>query len=307
MYLAHLAYANNERPCRTTWLAVALGLALVGLYITRVIDPYDYVKITNEGVVRGNLEEGARLTYLGFFFTEDLIIGIIPLTILALASMIAILLPTSKVGVALALAATGIAAYVNFSVVTRTTLVSCGIAIALVAWLNRSEIRLVAVKRLAALACVLLVASAGFFFVVRKPVVQNAVAHVDAMAQRMDKANEDGRLDHWLEAVQRIAERPEGDARILMTSQYWAHNLFLDSALSTGLLGMLSIVAVFTLPLVRLYRVIAAGRLAASPLFQIVCAQFLAVWIAAQISPPNLAYFVFTMIATGFIYCLPHE
>ncbi len=303
MYFACLAHAKDEIPARTALIVFCMAMTLVALYLTRLIGTDDFVRVTGAGFERNNLDD--RIDYLGFFYTEDLTIGIIPFTLFALAATIGAFLPISRVSIVLILGAAAVAALVNFAVLTRTALACSTAAVLLVLFLDRQEIRKTSLRRAGLFALVALAALAGLLFGPSKPVREEVSLRTQAMSDRMAEADRDGRLDHWREAVTLIADSPEGGARPSMTTHHWAHNLLLDTGLSTGLIGMASIAIALLIPIARSVAVVRARSMVSSPLFQMLFCQFVAVLLAMQISPPNLPYIVFTAFFTGYIVSLP--
>jgi hypothetical protein len=304
-YLALLAHEAHEQPARTTWLGVAALIAAVALFAA--FSGFEYGNALGPDAAASMTGGWMRFDHVGIFSVNDFAPYAAPLTVLALAAGIGVLLPTRKSEVLLIVAGVVVSVIVAYAVMRRTAIASAAASLVVAAILGRHAIGRLSLRRLAWLAALAVGAALVFSVLSDRALRREVTARTGAMTEQFTEAEGDNRFDLLAEAASLIAANPGGHARNGMTSQVWARNLVLDVGLSTGIAGMLAVSLALLVPAWRSLRVIRAGAMRESPLFHVLLAQFGAVIVASQIVRPNLSYLAFVCLFTGYVYALPRK
>jgi len=273
----------------------SLCLAAVGLEVLRTVGVENIVKTVGLDLSRSNVDSNS-FTFLHYFTIVNVIIGMSTFAICALAGSVALFLNVpvgAKIVVALGFC---VALYTNVQVLTRGAVVSAGLgvfcAFPLVA-VNMGARRFI---RYSLVGICLFGGLAAYALTTNGAV--NEKAH--ALLQRISETGDDTRLLHWHEAAGIIQHNLLGGGRRFMQTHTWAHNLFLDTALSTGIPGLISVALCLFLAFARIARVLLQGRRELHPIFVVFLAQFLAVFVLCMTSPPNIPLFGFLLLGAGF-------
>lgn len=273
----------------------SLSLAAVGLEVLRTVGVENLVKTMGLSLSRSNVEN-ETFTYLHFFSITNVIIGMSSFAICGLAGIVILSLEAPAFIKCVSIIGFGVALYTNVQVITRGAVISAALGVAgafpfLAAKMGLRRLVRYSVAGLGALVVVL-----GFVVFANRSIMEN----VRFFAERVSQAGDDMRLTHWQEATGLIGRNPFGGGRVFMQTHTWAHNLFLDTALTAGFPGLCSVAFCLLLASLQICRVLLRSRGTLDPVFLVLLAQFLAVFVLAMTSPPSLPLFGFLLLVAGF-------
>jgi O-antigen ligase len=273
----------------------SLCLAAVGMEVLRTVGVETLVKIVGLGLSRSNAENESY-TYLHFFTITNVIIGMSTFAISALAGIVVLSLDAPIFIKCVSIFAFGIALYINIEVLTRGAVVSAALGIVgTFPWLA-AKMGLRRLLRYSAIGVGALAGLLAFVVLANRAIMEN----VRILGERISQTGDDARLTHWQEATRLIQRNPLGGGRVFMQTHTWAHNLFLDIALTAGLPGLLSVGLCLMLACLQICRVLLRGRGMLDPVFLVLLSQFLAVLVLSMTSPPSLPLFGLLLLVAGF-------
>ena len=273
----------------------SLCLAAAGLEVLRTVGIENLVKTMGLSLSRNNVENESY-KYLHFFVITNVIIGMSTFGICALTCIIVLILDVPVLVKCAGILGFALALYINVQVITRGAIVSAAVGILLSLPWVAGTMGPKKVFRYAVAAATLLagVLAYGYFF-------QKAIwEKVSALSERISESGDDSRLTHWNEAVGIIQRDIWGGGRGFMQTHTWAHNFFLDTALTAGIPGFLSLLALLVLVFLHIARVLLRGRRLLHPIFLVILSLFSAVFVLTMTSPPSLPLFGVLLLAAGF-------
>lgn len=278
---------------------MSIGLAVAGYTAVQTAGLDNIVSYAGSGVSRTNIA-GDEVFYWRFFSISNVIVGVIPYTIFALCAMALLFIPRLWRVKFLFVVAIALAIYVNFLVVTRTTILA-GVAAtgALLLLQFKSRIREIRPKAwmLVGIAAVLPVAVVVTY--------ARYTIELGSMLDRFALAFQDGRLLIWSESIPLILRYPLGGGIEHLMSANWGHNLFLDAGLSTGIVGLLAILAVVLIIARRCWQVARAGRLVTNIADIYMVAAFIGTLLVNMVMPPQVSMMCMTLMFAGYIAEVP--
>lgn len=272
-----------------------LCLAAAGLEVLRTVGVENLVKEVGINLSRSNIENTSYI-YLHFFTITNVLIGMSTFGICALAGIVVLSLDAPILLKLVASIAFSMALYANIQVLTRGAVVSAALGImGTLPWVAvsmgpRRVVRYSAVG-LGIVGCLMVYA-----VLANRAILENA----RVLVQRISETGDDMRLTHWNEAIGIIQRNIFGGGRGFMQTHTWAHNLFLDTALTAGLPGFLSMCLCVFMASIHILRVLLRGRRALHAVFLVLLSQFLAVFVLSMTSPPSLPLFGFILLVAGF-------
>ncbi len=294
-----LAFWNRKEPGAVllAFGLFALALAAAAIALIQTVGVGNIIKLTSSSFVRANPDDQV-IDFLWIFRSENVIIGIIPMTIFALASLPLLLLPGWKLEKSLLIIAAIAAGYANIMVVTRTTLVAAALTCLCIFTLlyikrviKRSRMVLVFLVFLVMIGSGVMVAGGSFFSRL-----------LDPLTARLSEIQDDGRFAGWQESGVLIWDNPVGSGKVRPLSTYWAHNLFLDCGLTNGWLGIAAMVVLYGLMAHSMLRTIQTPGDLRQPLVLVLVSEFVAIFFIAMTQPPNASLLAFSYLCC--CYCL---
>ncbi|HZZ18690.1 MAG TPA: O-antigen ligase family protein, partial [Opitutaceae bacterium] len=270
-------------------------LAAVGLEILHTVGVENLVKSIGLNLSRSNVENESY-KYLHFFVITNVIIGMSTFGVCALTCAVVLILNAPMFVKFLATLGFALALYINVQVITRGAIVSAGVGVLFsLPWvaLNLGPKR---IARYSIVAATLLGALLAYGYFYKRSIWEK----ITALTERISESGDDTRLTHWNEAVRIIQRDVWGGGRGFMQTHTWAHNFFLDSGLTAGIPGILSVLALLILAFLQIARVLLRGRRALHPVFLVILALFFAILVLTMTSPPSLPLFGMLLLAAGF-------
>jgi len=214
--LRRLVQRDQDGPVAWAMLAFAIGMTAIGFVILNNPEVQRITAVSVGGFQRTNGTDDNAIAYLHLFSISNVIIGIIPFTLFALAAVpLALTARSWTLRVAVGAAAI-LAGYANVQIATRTTLMATvlsGIAVFALAFRSIPWRRHVVYG--ASLAALLL-AGAGY--------VGMKSDRFQYLVGRFSEMGSDSRLDIWSEAVGILERTPDGHGIRQLQSHEWAHN-----------------------------------------------------------------------------------
>jgi hypothetical protein len=292
-----LAFLSRKDP-RTVLLAFsifALGLALAANALIRAVGIENIVKLTNESFVRENPDSVP--VFLRIFKISNVGIGIIPMTMFALAALPLLAMPGWKLQKLVIIIASIGAIYVNVEVATRTTLLVAALTYPCIVTLLYLK-GVIKASRMVLILFVCIVAAGVFAG------ASDLSGLFDPLTQRMSDVGHDVRFDVWQESVMLLWNNPLGSGKS-NPSALWAHNLFLDCGLTNGIFGMASILILYGFIFYSVLRIIKKTDILAQPVGVVLVSVFVASFFIAMTEPPSPWIFAFSYFTC--CYCLGTE
>jgi len=273
----------------------ALCLAAVGLEVLRTVGIDNLVKTMGLSMSRNNVENESY-KYLHFFVITNVIIGMSTFGICALTCIVVLILDVPILVKIVGVLGFAVALYINVQVITRGAIVSAAIGIVfslpwVAAIMGPKKVFRYAVLAAAVLAGIL---AYGYFY--KRAIWEK----LSVLSDRISESGDDTRLTHWNEAVGIIKRDIWGGGRAFMQTHTWAHNFFLDTALTAGIPGFLSLLVLLVLAFLQIGRVLLRGRRLLHPIFLVFLSLFFAVLVLTMTSPPSLPLFGVLLLAAGF-------
>lgn len=290
--LRRLAETERGDQVAAALLVFALGMAAIFLVILRLPEVQ---RITGEsrGVFqRTNGDEDQAIVYLHFFSLTNIIIGVIPFTIFALAAIPAAMTTRSPLVRILACAGTVLAAYVNLLIATRTALLAAALSTALILG---CALRRISVRRWLLFGAALAAPAAVAVLYFR----QNT-ERFSYLLERFAEAGDDGRIEIWSEAAGLVLRFPAGQSAGKMQSHSWGHNLFLDVGLTNGWVAIAAVLAMFACVYLFVLRRLWRGNFFSLSANVILLGWLLATSLAGLLQPPQPAFLTVLHLACGF-------
>lgn len=289
--LRRLAERGDERQVAGGLLVFAIGMALISLVILRLPEVQRITGETAGTFQRTNGDEN-EITYLRFFSLSNIIIGVIPFTLFAVAALPAALTTRSLPLRLFVCVTVVVAVYANVMIATRTALLAGAVAAAVVLLLSWRHVpRRQWLYFAGAVSVIALVAT--FYF-------RQNDARLSYLIERFGAAGEDGRLPIWSEALALVLRFPQGQVAGHLQTHSWAHNLFLDVGLTNGWTAIAAVMAMFAWVYFQVTRRLLAGRFFDSTSNVIMLSWLLATSFAGMIQPPQPAFLALLHLACGF-------
>lgn len=283
--IARITQKNNSESVIFGYILFAGILCLGAMALLATVNIDSIIKSQGGKTLRLGVE--GTFTFLYIFKSSNVIIGVVPMTIPAMVLAPALFFLRTKLAVkVLGLLVMLLALHVNYAVLTRTGLVSTTIAtiIALIVILfNCKATRKTVIKKVVISGVILLLAVCALI-----PQLDN----ISALADRLQSAGDDSRLNVWSQAVGLLSTHPFGGATSEMTEALWAHNLFLDIGLTAGWLGLLLFTIQIYILLSYWIKAIKVPNLFSDPFLVTLFTLSLGVFIAGQINPPQLSFLI---------------
>lgn len=273
---------------------MSIGLAVAGYTAVQAAGVEHIVSYTGIGVSRTNIAED-EVFYWRYFNISNVIVGVIPYTVFAVCSGPLFFLSRYWSVKALFALAIALAVYVNILVVTRTTIIAGALATGILLFMQfRSVIAEIRPKKwlLFAMVAVLPVAAVVAY--------ARYTLELGSMLNRFGQSFEDGRLLIWSESIALIPQYPWGGGIDHLLSASWGHNLFLDAGLSTGILGMLALLAVLLVIARRCWQLAGRGRLVTNTADIYMAAIFIGTLLVNMVMPPQVSMMCVTLMFAGY-------
>lgn len=292
--LASWSQNEGQKPVLLGYAFFCLALAVAAETVaTALIDNHLSLRMNDE-FVRQNSD--TAIQYWNFFEIENVIIGVIPMTVFGVAGTVLVLVPGwnwHKLFMVLAGAA---GFYANVQVATRTALLAAGLTIAC---LTPSIVYRNSKQRggrlRVALLCLAFAGIIGFGIV--------GVASTNQYSMLLDRFSEisdDSRKYVWGEAIGLLWRYPMGGGILRLKSEPWAHNIFLDLGLTNGFPGMLFMAAAYALMMRLMWRAIRWAGMLGEPLGVVLVAGFVASFFVCLTVPPSPPLITFHYIVAAF-------
>jgi hypothetical protein len=291
--------AEGEQGDKVAWALVvfAICMAAVSLIILRTPEVQRITGETAGTFQRTNGESSDVVVYLRYFKITNIIIGVIPFTLFALAALPVALVARSWALRLLACVAVGVAVYANVLIATRTALMAAtlsSVAVLLFAFPHVPKRRWLSFAGAIAVTA----AVVGIYF-------GRHAERFSYLLERFAEAGDDGRLGIWSEALGLVERFPYGQVAGRMQSHSWAHNLFLDVGLTNGWIAIAAVLAMFVCAYYY-----AGQRLLVSGFFNSATNVIMLTWlistsIAAMIQPPQPVFL--TVLHLAFAYFAPYR
>ncbi len=203
------------------------------------------------GMLRSETEEqleGSGILFGGLMGDRNVIIGVMPMTTLALSFLPFIILqPFHRLN--LLLVPTIVAAiYVNVAVASRTAL---GVAVIITTAFLIYSIRHGSRRGRYSVAIIFFAAGLLFVTSFALPSVEQ---FLNPLLLRFTKVTEDSRLDLWAEGIGLLIRNPFGNGIQQFTQHQWAHNFFLDVGLNAGVFAIAIVAGYHVLTLITIWR-----------------------------------------------------
>jgi hypothetical protein len=290
--LRRLAEGGRGGAVGWAMTAFAVGMAVIGLVILKNPEVQRITSESSGAFQRTNGNEDEVINYLRIFSISNVIIGIVPFTLFALAAFPAAL--TSRNLAFRLVVGTGavVAAYTNVEIATRTTIMAAAVSAAVVMSL---AFRSIPWRRLAGFAAGLAVIGlAGAWYVGRK------ADRFFYLLDRFSAMGSDSRLGIWAEAVRILGRTPDGHGIRQLQSHEWAHNLFLDVGLADGWVAIGAVGVMYCGVFFLLWRALRSPRFFDSGPNVIFSGWLLASFVASMILPPQAAFLATLHLALGY-------
>jgi hypothetical protein len=302
LYLVPAGLLMREMTDRGQGRGVLLGiiisslcLAAVGLEVLHTVGIENLVKSMGISLSRNNVEN-ETYKYLHFFVITNVIIGMSTFGVCALTCVVVLILDVPFYAKVLSLVGFGIALYINVQVITRGAIVSAALGMVLSLPWVASVMGPRKVFRYSLLAAMGVAGVLAYGYFYNRAIWEK----LSVLTERISESGDDSRLTHWNEAVGIIQRDIWGGGRGFMQTHTWAHNFFLDTALTAGIPGFLSLLALLLVAFFHIGRVLLRGRRTLDPVFLVLLAMFLAVLVLTMTSPPSLPLFGVLLLAAGF-------
>ncbi len=284
-------HASRQQEAVILALAVfSTVMVAFGIYILRIAGMDKLVFIGNAGVERGNITD--RLAFFRFFGIANVLIGIIAYTIFSFSWLSTFLTKLNfKVKV---IAAVGflLAVYANTLTLTRTNFAALAVSFAITYCLQlKSAPEMLIRPTLIKIIGTVLGVYGMFVFLTFQD-------GLDSISSRFAETGKDSRLEVWGEAISLALKFPIGGGIDHLTSHLWAHNLFLDVALTAGWFGVLPVLGLTITIAFSWIRLLKQPHSLANPLLIFMFSCTLMVFIAAMIHPP-LPHHICWLILSG--------
>lgn len=298
--LAYWSRGKGRGPVLLGYVLFCLALALAANCLINAADQQRSTWQTDDEINHANPD--TAVTYLGFFSVENVVIGIIPMTLFGLVSAILFLVPKWNWQKLVVLVAGTTGLYANVLVATRSTFL---VAILTLGFLSIPVFRHHSLGRrgdrtgavLTALAFLGFVAIAGL-------VIVNSGQYLH-LVDRFSNMSDDTRKDVWAEAVVLIPRYPMGGGISKLKTEPWAHNMFLDFGLTNGYLGMLCMAVAFGFMILVIRRSVRRAGLLSDPLGLLLLTGFVAAFITSLTEPPEASLITYSYIVAAFCLALP--
>lgn len=273
----------------------SLCLAAVGFEVLRTVGVDNLVKTMGLSMSRNNVENESY-KYLHFFVITNVIIGMSTFGICALTCIIVLILDVPILVKVVGVLGFALALYINVQVITRGAIVSAAIGVVFALPWVAAIMGPKKVFRYAVIAATVLagILAYGYFF--KRAIWEK----LGVLSDRISESGDDTRLTHWNEAMGIIKRDVWGGGRGFMQTHTWAHNFFLDTALTAGIPGFLSLLVLLVLAFLHISRVLLRGRRLLHPIFLVFLSLFFAVLVLTMTSPPSLPLFGVLLLAAGF-------
>ncbi len=275
------------------FILFTLTLTLGALTLIHTVGVDKIITMTEYESSRKNPDQAS--TFLGVFKPENIIIGIIPMTLFALGSLPLVCLPKQKLPKAFLIGAATVGTYVNIAVATRTTIVASAISfVCIIALLCGTGV--VKVSRIAVILSLIL--GIGLMCL--------SVVNLDLLtvAERLSKMGYDSRFDLWSQSIKLILDNPLGAGKEHPFA-IWAHNLFLDFGLTNGLLGMAAMTILFGFIFNSVKKLVRRSNNLSQPCVLVLVSSFGVCFLVQLTMPPSPALIAFSYLVCGF--CLEIE
>lgn len=290
--LRRLVEEGRGRAVGWAMMAFAAGMSLVGLIILKNPEVQRITAEASGSFQRTNGSEGEVIMYLRIFSISNVIIGIVPFTLFALAAFPAALTSRSLTLKLLVAASAVLAAYTNIEIATRTTLMAAALStIAVMALAFRS----MSWRRLLGFGVgMLILLGAGVGYITRKS------DRFNYLLDRFSTMGSDSRLGIWSEAIRILERTPEGHGIRQLQSHEWAHNLFLDVGLADGWVAIVAIGAMYCGVFFFTWKTVRITGFFDSGPNVIMFGWLLATFFASMILPPQAAFLATMHLALGY-------
>jgi hypothetical protein len=290
--LRRLAQQRQGTAVAWAMMAFAAGMSVIGLIILK--NP-EVQRITAESAgafQRTNGTEEEVITYLRYFSISNVIIGIVPFTLFALAAFPSVLTARNAALRVFVCASAILAAYTNVQIATRTTLMAATLSTALVMFL---AFRSMPWRRLLSFgAGLVILMAAGAWYIGRKS------DRFYYLLDRFAVMGSDSRLGIWSEAIRILERAPEGHGIRQLQSHEWAHNLFLDVGLTDGWMAIVAMMVMYCGAFYYAWRSVRTSGFFDSAPSVILLGWLLASSVASMILPPQAAFLATMHIALGY-------
>ncbi len=290
--LRRLVQRDQDGPVAWAMLAFAIGMTAIGFVILNNPEVQRITAVSAGGFQRTNGTDDNAIAYLHLFSISNVIIGIIPFTLFALAAVpLALTARSWTLRVAVGAAAI-LAGYANVQIATRTTLMATvlsGIAVFALAFRSIPWRRHVVYG--ASLAALLL-AGAGY--------VGMKSDRFQYLVGRFSEMGSDSRLDIWSEAVGILERTPDGHGIRQLQSHEWAHNLFLDVGLTDGWIAIGAMMALYGGAFYLAWKATRTPGFFAAGANVMMLGWLLSTFVASMILPPQAAFLATMHFALGY-------
>lgn len=274
---------------------LSLGLAVASYKAVQTAGLENIISYSGTGVSRLNIA-GDQATYWRFFYITNVIVGVVPYTIFALCGLPLLFIPRTWAVKLLYVAAMGMGTYVNILVVTRTPFLAAGVVFVVLLVLQvRAHHRAIRPGIMTMLGAGVLLLLASLW------AVEHYAFAFRSLLDRFALSLQDGRLVIWSEAIGLIPQYPWGGAIRHLTAAKWGHNLLLDAGLTTGIPGMLAILATLCCLGVRGLKWAFAGRLFVTAVDVCVVAVAGGALIVSMLMPPQVSMMCVILMLAGYI------
>ena len=290
--LRRLVQRDQDGPVAWAMLAFAIGMTAIGFVILNNPEVQRITAVSVGGFQRTNGTDDNAIAYLHLFSISNVIIGIIPFTLFALAAVpLALTARSWTLRVAVGAAAI-LAGYANVQIATRTTLMATvlsGIAVFALAFRSIPWRRHVVYG--ASLAALLL-AGAGY--------VGMKSDRFQYLVGRFSEMGSDSRLDIWSEAVGILERTPDGHGIRQLQSHEWAHNLFLDVGLTDGWIAIGAMMVLYGGAFYLAWKATRTPGFFAAGANVMMLGWLLSTFVASMILPPQAAFLATMHFALGY-------
>ncbi|HZP61480.1 MAG TPA: hypothetical protein VFB27_14245 [Opitutaceae bacterium] len=290
--LRRLVQRGQDGPVAWALLAFAVGMSLIGLLILRNPEVQRITAVSAGGFQRTNGADDTAISYLHLFSISNVIIGIVPFTLFALAALplaLAARRPVLRLAVG---GAAILAGYANIQIATRTTLMATvlsGIMVIILAFRSIPRRRLLVCG---ASVAVLLLAGVGY--------VGAKSDRFQYLVSRFSEMGSDSRLDIWSEAAKILIRTPDGHGIRQLQSHEWAHNLFLDVGLTDGWMAIAAMMALYGGAFYFAWRAVRTAGFFESAAGVIMLGWLLSTFVAGMVLPPQAAFLATMHFALGY-------
>ena len=228
--------------------------------------------------------EGSGILFGGLMGDRNVIIGVIPMTALALSFLPFLILQPFK-WINLILAPTvGAAIYVNVGVASRTAL---GTAVIIGTAFLIYSIRHGSKRGHYSVAIIF---SATGLLLATRFLFPSVDQFLNPLLLRFTKVGEDPRLDLWAEGIGLLIRNPFGNGIQQLTQNQWAHNFFLDVGLNAGVFAIASVAGYHILSLISIWRLHQMKLLDPSTPESILVLFGLSMLVGEQVQVPSVVF-----------------